>query len=53
MVGSLDTVPSELIPEYELWTPRREAWLHNLPWADQFEGDHTNDGSNWREARRA
>jgi hypothetical protein len=39
MVGSLDDAPSGLIPEYELWTPRREDWLHGLPWAVQHIGD--------------
>ncbi len=39
MVGSLDEAPTDQLPRYELWTPRREAWLHALPWADQFEGD--------------
>lgn len=53
MVGSLDTAPSDLIPSYELWTPRREGWLHNLPWADQFERDRTDEGGNWREPLRS
>jgi hypothetical protein len=53
MIGSLDMAPTELIPSYELWTPRREGWLHNLPWADQFEGDRIDEGGNWREARSA
>jgi hypothetical protein len=39
MVGSLDDAPSGLVPQYELWTPRREGWLHALPWADQHVGD--------------
>ena len=39
MVGSLDEAPSDQRPGYELWTPRRETWLHALPWADQFAGD--------------
>jgi hypothetical protein len=39
MLGSLDIAPSDLIPEYELWTSRRENWLAALPWADQFDGD--------------
>lgn len=39
MVGTLDDAPSEQVPQYELWTPRREPWLHALPWADQFHGD--------------
>lgn len=53
MIGSLDAASSDLIPSYELWTPRREGWLHDLPWTDQFEGDLTDEGGNWREARRA
>ncbi|PBC09662.1 aldehyde-activating protein [Mesorhizobium sp. WSM3859] len=53
MVGSLDTAPSDLIPSYELWTPRREGWLHNLPWADQYEADRSDEPRNWRQARRA
>jgi hypothetical protein len=39
MVGSLDDAPSGLVPDYELWTPRREDWSHALPWADQHVGD--------------
>ncbi len=39
MAGSLDDAPSGLVPTYEIWTPRRESWLHGLPWAEQFEGD--------------
>ncbi|RWM13093.1 MAG: GFA family protein [Mesorhizobium sp.] len=39
MLGSLDMAPSDLIPEYELWVPRREKWLMALPWAEQFGGD--------------
>ncbi|MER8435290.1 GFA family protein [Mesorhizobium sp. M1312] len=39
MLGSLDMAPSDLIPEYELWVPRREKWLMVLPWAEQFAGD--------------
>lgn len=37
--GTLDDAPSGLAPQYELWTPRRESWLHALPWADQFTRD--------------
>lgn len=39
MVGALDAAPGDLVPQYELWTPRREHWLHALPWATQFEKD--------------
>lgn len=39
MIGSLDEAPTDLVPEYELWVARREAWLPPLPNAAQFEGD--------------
>ncbi|RWO25878.1 MAG: GFA family protein [Mesorhizobium sp.] len=39
MIGALDEVPSDLTPEYELWTVRRESWLSPLPSATQFEKD--------------
>jgi uncharacterized protein YidB (DUF937 family) len=39
MLGSLDQAPGELIPEYELWVGRREEWMHELPWAVQFQHD--------------
>lgn len=39
MLGSLDMVPSDLTPQYELWTGRRENWLHPLPEAQQFDHD--------------
>ncbi|MEO5755444.1 MAG: GFA family protein [Mesorhizobium sp.] len=39
MLGSLDVAPTDLNPEYELWTGRRERWLHALPGAEQFEHD--------------
>ncbi len=38
-LGSLDQAPSDLIPSYELWIGRREEWLLNLPWAEQFAHD--------------
>lgn len=50
MVGSLDDAPSGLVPSYELWTPRRETWLHGLPWADQYAGDRTDAAGTLREA---
>lgn len=52
MTGSLDTGPNDLIPPYEIWAPRREAWLHRLPWADQFEANRTDEGGTWRQARQ-
>jgi len=39
MLGSLDIAPGDFIPGYELWIHRREPWLMDLPWADQFEHD--------------
>lgn len=51
MLGSLDDAPNDLAPNYEIWVGRREGWLHALPWADQFEGDRTDEGGNWRQAR--
>jgi hypothetical protein len=45
MLGSLDAAPGDLPPSYELWTIRREGWIHALPWADQFEGDRPTNGS--------
>jgi hypothetical protein len=39
MAGSLDDVPSDLIPGYELWIGRREPWLLPCAWAAQFTGD--------------
>lgn len=39
MAGTLDEAPSDLVPQYELWTPRREPWLHVIVGADQFQGN--------------
>ena len=52
MVGSLEQAPSDLYPGYELWMPRREGWLPDLPWTDLFEGDRTGAGGDWREPHR-
>jgi hypothetical protein len=42
MIGSLNVVPTDLTPQYELWVGRRESWLHPLPEATQFDHDrHT------------
>ncbi|OWV75329.1 aldehyde-activating protein [Rhizobium sp. R339] len=38
-LGSLDSPPTDLAPGYEVWTKRREPWLHALPGADQFNED--------------
>jgi hypothetical protein len=51
MVGTLDDAPSGLVPQYEIWTPRREPWLLSLPWADQFRQDRDGEGD-WREPIR-
>ena len=39
MLGALDLAPSDIIPGYELWTGRREPWLMDLPWAEQYQHD--------------
>ena len=52
MVGSLDEVPTDLAPEYELWVKRREDWILPLPWADQYDEDRTEKTGNWREPLR-
>lgn len=39
MCGTLHDAPTDMLPAYELWTPRREPWLLHLPWADQFRRD--------------
>jgi len=38
-LGTLDTPPSTLAPEYELWTIRREPWLAH----QQSTGQHARD----------
>jgi hypothetical protein len=38
-VGSLDDAPNELKPAFEIWTKRRESWLHALTDNDQHEED--------------
>lgn len=37
--GSLDRVPTDLVPTYEIWVRRREPWLTPLPGAPQYEED--------------
>ena len=39
MLGALDLAPSDIVPGYELWIGRREPWLMDLQWAEQFEHD--------------
>jgi len=52
MVGSFDAAPADLIPSYELWIKRREAWLQQLPWAGQFDEDRTDaEGARQDDAR--
>jgi hypothetical protein len=35
-LGILDAAPTDLIPEYELWVPRREHWLGPVSGAAQY-----------------
>jgi hypothetical protein len=44
MIGSLDQVPTDLTPQYELWVGRRETWLSPLRSATQFETDREGAG---------
>jgi hypothetical protein len=44
-IGSLDQVPTDLTPEYELWVGRREKWLSPLSSATQFETDREDAGN--------
>jgi hypothetical protein len=43
MAGSFDKAPTGLLPQYELWTKRREEWLRALDWASQFDEDRASD----------
>lgn len=36
-LGSLDEAPFDLVPEAEIWTKRREPWLHEVAGASQHE----------------
>ena len=38
-LGCLDSAPSGVVPAYELFVGRREAWLPAVPGARQFAGD--------------
>ncbi len=42
-LGSLDA-PDQLMPTYELWTVRREAWLPPFPLKAHYERDRENSG---------
>jgi hypothetical protein len=39
MIGALNEGPTDLTPEYEIWTGRRESWLVPLSSATQFDKD--------------
>jgi hypothetical protein len=39
-LGALDA-PDQLIPTYEVWTDRREAWLPPFPLAHHYSRDRT------------
>ena len=43
MAGTLNDGPSGLIPQYELWIPRREHWLPPVKGAKQFNRDRHDD----------
>ncbi len=38
-LGTLDEAPSNLVPSYELWTPRRERWQPAVAGAMQHVGN--------------
>jgi hypothetical protein len=38
-LGALDEAPSNLMPGYELWTPRREHWQRPVAGAAQHAGN--------------
>ncbi len=42
-LGSLDT-PNQLMPSYELWTIKREAWLPTFPLKRRYERDRDSTG---------
>ena len=39
LLGTLDDPPTDLVPQLEIWTIRREPWLQPVPGARQFERD--------------
>lgn len=41
-LGSLDA-PSQFVPDYELWTARREDWLPEFPGMANHAGDRSDD----------
>ena len=38
-IGTLQNPPTNLMPQYELWTWRREHWLRPVDGATQFQRD--------------
>jgi hypothetical protein len=42
-LGSLDA-PDQLVPSYELWTVRREAWLPPFPLAKHYARNREGTG---------
>jgi hypothetical protein len=42
-IGSLGA-PDQLVPTYELWTVRREAWLPPFPMAKRYDRDRDDGG---------
>jgi hypothetical protein len=39
LLGTLDDPPTDLAPQREIWTVRREPWLSPVPGAEQWERD--------------
>lgn len=39
LLGTLDDPPTDLVPQLEIWTIRREPWVQPVPGARQFERD--------------
>lgn len=39
LLGTLDDPPTDLVPQMETWTIRRESWVQPVPGARQFERD--------------
>jgi hypothetical protein len=40
-VGAFDDAPTDFMPSYELWVPRRERWLDPIDGAEQHVGNRT------------
>ena len=49
-LGGLTDAPTPLAPTYELWIKRREAWLHPIEGAEQFEEDRVEGIQKWTSA---